>query len=100
LSIIISGGALGARGTLNYSQGYATTLGKWSTSILANDGSLASVTNGINNTIKDIGKRRSDLETRLIGVEARYRAQFTALDAMLTSMNNTSTFLTQQLAKL
>jgi len=100
LSILINGGALGARGTLNYSQGYASTLSKWSTSVLASDGSLASVTDGINNTIKDIGKRRSDLETRLIGVEARYRAQFTALDAMLTSMNNTSTYLTQQLAQI
>ncbi|OGS90544.1 MAG: hypothetical protein A2Z95_00020 [Gallionellales bacterium GWA2_60_18] len=100
LSIVISGGALGARGTLNYSQGYATTLSKWSTAMLASDGSIASVTSGVNNTIKDIGKRRSDLETRLIEVEKRYRAQFTALDAMLTSMNNTSTFLTQQLADL
>jgi flagellar hook-associated protein 2 len=100
LSIVINGGVLGARGTLNYSQGYASTLSKWSTSVLASDGLLASVTNGINNTIEDIGKRRSDMETRLIGVEARYRAQFTALDAMLTSMNNTSTYLTQQLANL
>lgn len=100
LSMVINGGALGARGTLNYSQGYATILNKWSTSILATDGQLASVTNGINSTIKDIGKRRSDLETRLIGVEKRYRAQFTSLDAMLTSMNQTSTYLTQQLANL
>lgn len=98
LSIVINGGALGARGTLNYSQGYASTLSQWSTAILASDGSLASVTDGLNNTIKDIGKRRSDLETRLIEVEKRYRAQFTALDTMLTSMNNTSTYLTQQLA--
>jgi len=100
LSIAINGGALGTRGTLNYSQGYASTLSKWSTSMLASDGPLASVTNGISSTIKDIGKRRSDLETRLIEVEKRYRAQFTALDAMLTSMNTTSTYLSQQLANL
>ncbi|MBI5626203.1 MAG: flagellar filament capping protein FliD [Nitrosomonadales bacterium] len=100
LSILINDGTTGARGTLNYSQGYASTLSKWSASMLAGDGPLTSATNGINSTIKDIGKRRSDLETRLIGVEKRYRAQFTALDGMLTNMNQTSIYLTQQLAKL
>lgn len=100
LSITISGGALGARGTLDYSQGYASTLNKWATSILASDGILASRTDGIGRTIKDIGNRRAALETRLISVERRYRAQFTSLDTMLSSMNQTSTYLTQQLAQL
>lgn len=100
MSITINGGALGARGVLNYSQGYAATLDKWSTTILASDGILSSKTDGISKTITDIGKRRDVLNTRLTGIQARYRAQFTALDAMLTSMNQTSTFLTQQLTKL
>lgn len=100
LSIIVNGGVTGARGTLNYSQGYATTLKNWSTSVLASDGSITSATNGINQTIKDIGKRRDALNVRLVTIEARYRAQFTNLDMMLNSMNTTSTFLTQQLGKL
>lgn len=100
LSIIVNGGVTGARGTLNYSQGYATTLKNWSTSVLASDGSITSATNGINQTIKDIGKRRDALNLRLVTIEARYRSQFTHLDAMLNSMNTTSNFLTQQLSKL
>jgi flagellar hook-associated protein 2 len=100
LSIAINGGTTGARGTLNYSQGYATLLSNWSISILASDGILTSRTDGIGRTITDIGKRRTELETRLIGIEKRYRAQFTALDAMLASMNTTSTYLTQQLDQL
>ena len=100
LSIAIIGGALGARGTLNYSQGYASTLKSWATSILASDGILADRTEGIGKTITDIGKRRTELETRLINIEKRYRAQFTALDAMLASMNTTSSYLTQQLDQL
>ncbi|MCE9549421.1 MAG: flagellar filament capping protein FliD [Betaproteobacteria bacterium] len=100
LSASISGGALGARGSLNYSQGYAYSLNKWSTSILASDGILANRTNGINTSITDIGNRRTTLKDRLAGIEANYRAQYSALDAMLTSMNQTSTFLTQQLANL
>ena len=100
LSISINGGVLGARGMLNYSQGYAYSLNKWSTSILAGDGVLVSRTNGINKSITDIGSRRTTLQARLVGIEQRYRMQYSALDAMLTSMNQTSTYLTQQLANL
>jgi flagellar hook-associated protein 2 len=100
LSITISGGATGARGTVNYSQGYAYSLDKWATSILGTDGILASRTDGLGKTIKDIGNRRTQLENRLVAVEKRYRAQYTSLDSMLSSMNQTSTYLTQQLARL
>ncbi len=100
LSIAVVGGALGARGTLNYSIGYASLLNSWATSSVASDGILTNRTDGIGKTITDIGKRRTELETRLIAVEKRYRAQFTALDMMLSSMNTTSTFLTQQLESL
>jgi flagellar hook-associated protein 2 len=55
---------------------------------------------GIGNTITDIGKQRTAIETRLVGIEKRYRAQFTALDVMLSNMNQTSTYLTQQLSQL
>jgi len=100
LSIIVSGGTTGARGILNYSHGYAYLLDKWATSSMASDGVLASRTDGIGRTITDIGKQRTALENRLINIEKRYRAQFTALDGMLSSMNQTSTYLTQQLSQL
>lgn len=100
LSIAIVGGATGARGTLNYSIGYASTLKNWATSSVASDGILANRTDGIGKTITDIGKRRLELEARLVNIEKRYRAQFTALDQMLSSMNTTSSYLTQQLASI
>jgi len=100
LKILVVGGALGARGNVNYSQGYAYTLNKLADSILANDGALSGRTNGINSSIKDITKQRDTLEVRLGNLEARYRKQFSALDTMLGSMNQTSTYLTQQLASL
>ena len=40
------------------------------------------------------------LELRMAAVQARYLKQFTALDSMLTSMQQTSNYLTQQLANL
>ena len=100
MSILINGGALGDRGMLNYSRGYATTLSNWSTAVLASDSIIAARTEGIGRSITDIDKRRADLEVRLANIEKRYRAQFSALDTMLSSMNNTSSFLAQQLANL
>ncbi|MFP5401181.1 MAG: flagellar filament capping protein FliD, partial [Gammaproteobacteria bacterium] len=100
LDLIVNGGALGDRGTVSYSQGFATTLGKWATTATGNDSPLSARTEGINKTIAEIGKRRAELEERLVVIEKRLRAQYTALDAMLSNMNSTMNFLTAQLANL
>jgi flagellar hook-associated protein 2 len=100
LSILISGGATGARGTVNYSQGYAYQFDKMATSMLSDTGPLSSRTTGIAASIKTIEKNRADLTARLAVVEKRYRAQFTALDLTISKMNTTSTFLTQQLTQI
>ncbi len=100
LKIQISGGALGARGTVNYSQGYAYALNTLSTSWLASGGPLAGRTDGIDSSIKGISKQRDALEVRLEGIEARYRKQFSSLDVMLSNMSQTNSFLTQQLASI
>jgi flagellar hook-associated protein 2 len=50
--------------------------------------------------VKLIGKQREALTLRLTQIESRYRAQFSALDAMVASMTQTSNFLAQQLANL
>ena len=100
LGILISGGTTGSRGVLNYSKGYASTLNTWASSVLGSDSIIAARTEGIGRSIADIDKRRDEMEARLVNIEKRYRAQFTALDVMLSSMNTTSTFLTQQLDSL
>jgi len=100
LSLLVNGGTLGSRGTVSHAQGYAYLLNNLATSILASDGTLTASKDEINSSIKSLGDRRTTLQHRLIGIEARYRAQFTALDGMLSSMNTTSTYLTQSLAQL
>lgn len=100
LAIQINGGATGARGTINYSQGYAYQLNQLATSLLATNGLLDSKTSGLNSSITDIGKQRDALNSRLAIIQKNYTKQFSALDAMLSSMNNTQTYLTQQLANL
>ncbi|PIV15001.1 MAG: flagellar hook protein FliD, partial [Gallionellales bacterium CG03_land_8_20_14_0_80_55_15] len=89
LSVLVNGGALGSRGTVSYAQGYAYLMNNLATSVLASDGTLSASKDEINSSIKNLAARRSTLQQRLIGIEARYRAQFTALDGMLSSMNTT-----------
>jgi flagellar hook-associated protein 2 len=100
LAVFVNGGALGNRGTISFTQGYAYALKNFATAAMASGGTLSSSTTEINNSIKSLADKTTVLQQRLIGTQARYRAQFTALDQMLASMNNTSTFLTQQLSKL
>ena len=100
LSIMISGGATGARGTVNFSQGYAFQFDKMTTSMLSETGPLSSRTEGIAASIKTLNKNRADITARLATVEKRYRAQFTALDLTISRMNTTSTFLAQQLTQI
>jgi flagellar hook-associated protein 2 len=68
--------------------------------ILSSTGILASRTEGINRSISDVGRQRETLSRRLVQIEARYRKQFTALDSLVSSMQKTSQYLTQQLANL
>lgn len=100
LKVLVSGGVLGSRGTVNYSQGYAYKLDKLADSLLSSNGPISSRTDGINQTIKDINNRREVLNRRMATIEKRYRAQFSALDVMIGNMTKTSNFLTQQLANL
>jgi flagellar hook-associated protein 2 len=100
LKVQVLGGATGARGTVNYSQGYAYQLDKLADQLLGSSGPVTSRTNGINTSIKDIGKQRDVLNQRLVDVERRLRAQFTALDSLVSRLRSTNNFLTRQLASL
>ena len=68
--------------------------------LVGTSGTLVAATDSTNRMIKDIGKRQEALTNRLTQVEARYRKQFSALDSLVSSMNKTSSYLTQQLANL
>src|SRR5690606_22791419 len=51
LKIEVTGGALGARGSVYFSRGYADTLDKLVESFIATDGAIAARTNGIDASI-------------------------------------------------
>ena len=78
---------------LEFSRGFAARLAQFATDALDSSSSLASVTTGLAKSIADVSERRDDLTRRLGSIEARYRAQFNALDTMLAQMNTTATSL-------
>lgn len=79
---------------------YGSALKTSTTNLLGTGGVISSRTNGLNASVTNIGKQIDALNRRLTIIEQTYRAQFTALDTTMASMNTTSTYLTQQLAKL
>jgi flagellar hook-associated protein 2 len=100
LQLAVTGGTAGDRGTVSFSQGYAFQLNTLAASFIGTDGMVTSKTNGLNQTVQSIQKQTDAFNTRLTSIEARYRAQFTALDTMLSSMQTTQSYLTQQLAAI
>lgn len=67
---------------------------------LSFNGALSARVDGVNKQIDDIAEQRQKLNTRLVGIEGRYRKQFTAMDALLGQLQATGSYLTQQLANL
>ncbi|HRQ59073.1 MAG TPA: flagellar filament capping protein FliD [Azoarcus taiwanensis] len=80
--------------------GFAFALSGVLDGILGTGGTLDSRSDGINRSIRSLDEQRERLGMRLEMIEKRYRAQFTALDSMLGSMQQTSNYLQQQLSSL
>lgn len=68
--------------------------------LIGTDGTIISRTKGLSESIKSVEKQYDVISARLVKIEERYRAQFTALETLISSMNSTSVYLTQQLANL
>jgi flagellar hook-associated protein 2 len=100
MKLTINGGTTGERGTVTFSQGFAHRLNNLATTFLGKEGLITSKSDGLSVSIKSVSTARESFNERLAAIEKRYRAQFTALDTALTSMQATSNYLTQQLAAL
>lgn len=79
------------------STGYATRLEAWAKSTLVAGGLIDTRTQNLNKYVKDQNEAVDRLESRMTALEKKYTAEYTNLNLLLSSMNSTSTFLTQQL---
>ncbi|GAB2614306.1 flagellar filament capping protein FliD [Novilysobacter erysipheiresistens] len=68
--------------------------------LLDDDGTLDDRSAGLEGRTDTIQDQRVALDRRMAQVEERYRAQFTALDVLVSKMTSTSNFLAQQLGNL
>jgi flagellar hook-associated protein 2 len=81
-------------------EGIAVKLDKQLDSLLKSGGPLGNRTDVINKQIERLGDQREILNQRMESLEKRYRAQFTALDKLVSQLTATGNYLTQQLANL
>jgi flagellar hook-associated protein 2 len=100
IQLTVNSGVTGDRGTVTFSQGYAYGLTNLAKSFTGKDSLIASKTDGLNASIKAVASQRDRFNEHLTKLEAMYRAQFTSLDSMLSSMQTTQSYLTQQLAAI
>ena len=65
-------------------------------SYLADDGIIDNAQDSINATLKKLTKQYLSVSASIEDTVARYTAQFTQLDTMMSKLNNTSNYLSQQ----
>lgn len=81
--------------------GFATKMSKLLGSYTdGTDGVLTAATKGINKTLDSLANRYTVTSERIDTTIERYKAQFTQLDVMISRMNQTSSYLTQQFEAL
>jgi flagellar hook-associated protein 2 len=100
LQLQVSGGSTGSRGSVTFGRGFADQLNTLLNGYLGSGGLLQSRTDGLNTSIAQNQQQQTDLNARLAVIQQNYMSQFTSLDTMISSMNSTSSFLTQQFASM
>jgi len=76
--------------------GITTNIGSNLTSWLSSSGIIQAAKDGVSKTLNKLTKDYNAASDIIDAKVARYKAQFTQLDVMMTSLNSTSSYLTQQ----
>ncbi|BBV65435.1 flagellar filament capping protein FliD [Kluyvera ascorbata] len=76
--------------------GITTTIGNNLTSWLSSTGIIQAAKDGVSKTLNKLTKDYNAASDLIDVKVARYKDQFTQLDVLMTSLNNTSSYLTQQ----
>ena len=82
------------------SVGIASQLSDRLENILSSNGALSARTDGLNDTLSDIAEQREDLARRIESYEQRLISQFSAADSLISQIQSTGNYVTQQLASL
>ena len=78
--------------------GITTTMGSNLTSWLSSKGIIQAAKDGVSKTLNNLTEQYNSTSDRIDALVAQYKAQFTQLDVMMSKLNTTSDYLTQQFA--
>jgi flagellar hook-associated protein 2 len=92
-------GAAGVAQLFGSATGVANQLDDFIDAQLSSSGAMDSRNKSIEARRKDLVSQQNALNVRMASFERRYQQQFSALDTLLSQMQSTSTYLTQQLAQ-
>lgn len=76
--------------------GYITRLDAWSTSVVQAGGLIDARTDSLNTSVEDYNEQIEKLENRMVFLQKQYTTIYSNLNALLSSMNSTGAYLTQQ----
>ena len=76
--------------------GITTNMATHMTDWLSSKGIIQAAKDGVSKTLNKLTDQYNAVSDRIDATVAQYKAQFTQLDIMMTSLNNTSSYLTQQ----
>jgi len=95
IKLLVSGGAVGDRGTVSLIRGIGDLIvSRINEFLQADTGSLTARQSGLQKSLDDLETQRTELTDRVNALQARLQKQFTAADSLIGGLNNTASYLT------
>jgi len=83
-------------GNTDGKSGYGNQITNLVTTLTSSTGTLTAATAGVNQTLKDLSAQYTATQSHVNDTIAIYKAQFQQLDVLMSQMQSTSSYLTQQ----
>ncbi len=100
LQVRILGDQTGDRGSITFVEGVAERTVELVTNLVGADGAIEARTESLSRELEQIQKNQVRLDERLASYRERLVSQFSAADSMISQLNSTRDYITQQLAAL
>lgn len=100
LQVRILGDETGSRGSITFIEGVAERTVDLVSSFVGADGAIDSRTESLNRDLEQIASQQARLEERIAAYRERLVKQFTAADSLISQLNSTQDYVSQQLAAL
>jgi flagellar hook-associated protein 2 len=100
LNAALSTNSNAVQNLFNGTNGYATTLNTALTAYTASNGIIGARVTSLNGQLTQLGTQQTALNARMATYQKQLQQQYTALDTLMSSLNNTSSYLTTALAQL